>query len=179
MVLEKRLREQTAEMATLKSKLKVYEKANKHLGSSIVRTLKKMGNPSKPTRTRDATAAKDDPNTDQERPHGKAKRGHCQLCRDANRKHAKGQACDPDKRNAVVLKRQQLKSQKLEHKNSDNNRRYVLSMYNGDSCKICMDEDVNPKFANRHNKDICFRRPGGELEQNGFKGKSKTQLRHS
>ena len=178
MVLEKRLREQTAEMATLKSKLKVYEKANKHLGSSIVRTLKKMGNPSKPTRTRDATAAKDDPNTDQERPHGKAKRGHCQLCRDAglgNRKHPKGQACDPDRRNAAVLKRRQLKSEKLEHKNSDDNRKYALRMYNGESCEICKKEDVNPKFATRHNKDICFRRPGGELEQSGFKGKSKKQ----
>jgi hypothetical protein len=178
MVLEKRLREQTAEMATLKNKLKVYEKANKLLGNSVIRTLKKGGNPSKPTRTRDATAAKVDPNTDQIRPHGKAKRGHCQLCRDAglgNRKHAKGQACDPDKRNAAVLKRQQLKSQKLEHKNSDDNRRYALNMYNGESCKICKEEDVNPKFATRHNKDICFRRPGGELEQNGFKGKSKKQ----
>ena len=61
------------------------------------------------------------------------------------------------------------------HKNSDDNRKYALSMYNGDSCKICMEEDVNPKFANRHNKDICFRRPGGELEQNGFKNKSKKQ----
>jgi hypothetical protein len=178
MVLEKRLREQTAEMATLNKKLKVFEKTNRLLRSSIVRTLKKVGNPSKPTRTRDATAVKDDLNTDQERPHGKAKRGHCQLCRDAglgNRKHAKGQACDPDKRNAAVLKRQQLKSQKLEHKNSDDNRKYALRMYSGEACKICMEEDVNPKFANRHNKDICFRRPGGELEQNGFKGKSKKQ----
>ena len=108
--------------------------------------------------------------------HGKAKAGHCQLCKNAglgNRRH-KG-ACDPNRRADAVAKLAKKKQKGKGKGKGSKPRRNPLSSYKEGACKVCIEEDVNPQFCN-HPSETCWRRKGGELDQKGIKEPKKRNM---
>ena len=109
--------------------------------------------------------------------HGKAKAGHCQLCKNAglgNRKH-KG-PCDPKRRADAVASlnaKKQSKGGGKKEKPQQQARKHKLSSYESGDCEHCIREDVPPKYATGHPPNNCYRRPNGPLDQKGIKDPRK------
>ena len=47
---------------------------------------------------------------------------------------------------------------------NDEQRKFKLASYPANACTHCKREDVNPKYATKHEASTCYRRPGGECD---------------
>ena len=104
--------------------------------------------------------------------YGRCKAGCCQLCHNEvlkNRKH--NGPCDAHKRREAALKMQKKRHEKDKDLDYNRGRKTPLEAYSSTDCEHCINEDVPAKYC-KHPKDTCFRRPGGELDKLGIKGKS-------
>jgi len=57
-------------------------------------------------------------------------------------------------------------------------RRNPLNSYKENHCKVCIGEDVDPKWCD-HNPETCYRRKGGELDQKNIKDPKKRNIQVS
>ncbi len=121
----------------------------------------------------------DDTNTPLDKskhPFGRARTDHCQECKDdglGNRKH--NGPCDPElrKKSAARKRKKDADKKRNGRENAAQHRKWAFILYDADCCTHCMADDVEPKYCTHHNPDTCVRRPGGELDKAGIKGKRK------